>query len=249
MTHDSNPEAGTTPMEFGADHLAALARLGLLRPFLRQQLIAEAVAGVELSPEERQQAVQRFAREHGLSDGAAIEAYRVQHLLSPEALVELIERPLRVERHCEQHFRAKAEARFLQRKNQLDRVVYSLLRLTDGGLARELYLRIEEGEADFAELAATYAEGPEKSTRGVVGPVPLTQAHPTLAERLRTATPGVLLEPFRIENWWLVVRLESLSPASFDEATARQMAGELFQQWLAEAEQRRLAGLPVAVSP
>jgi parvulin-like peptidyl-prolyl isomerase len=249
MTHACGVDTGTTAVDFGPAQFETLARLGLLRPFLRQQLISEAVAEVQLSAEERQLALQRFAREHGLRDEGALEAYRTEHLLSQEDLVALIERPLRLERHCDQHFRAKAEARFLQRKAQLDRVVYSLLRLADGGLARELYLRIEEGEADFAELAATYAEGPEKSTRGVVGPVPLTQAHPVLAERLRTATPGVLLEPFRIENWWLVVRLESLSPASFEEATARQMAGELFQQWLVEQEQRRLTDLRARLTP
>jgi parvulin-like peptidyl-prolyl isomerase len=114
-------------------------------------------------------------------------------------------------------------------------------------------LRLEEGEANFADLAAAYAEGPEKATRGIVGPVPLTQAHPALAERLRTAPPGVVLEPFRIESWWLVVRLESLTPATFDAATEARMAQELFEQWIAEQVERRLAELrpllQIGVSP
>ncbi len=225
------------------DHLLELARFGLLRPYLRQQLIAEALSGQVLDEEGRQQALQLFAREHDLRNGEDFEAFRLEQLLTPEALTEQIERPLRLALHCERQFRAKAEARFLDRKTQLDRVVYSLLRLSDPGLARELYLRIDEGEANFADLAASYAEGPEKTTRGIVGPVPLTQAHPVLADRLRTATPGDLLEPFRIESWWLVVRLESLTPASFDEDTARQMSQELFQQWLVEQEERRLEQL------
>jgi parvulin-like peptidyl-prolyl isomerase len=118
--------------------------------------------------------------------------------------------------------------------------VYSLLRLEDAGLARELYLRINEGESDFAELAARYAEGPERTTRGVVGPVPLMQAHPVLAERLRTATPGVLMEPFRIEKWWLVVRLESFTPATLNDDTAEQMARELFEEVVEEAVLQRI---------
>ena len=51
-------------------------------------------------------------------------------------------------------------------------------------------------------------------------------------QRLRTAAPGALLEPFQIEQWWLVVRLESLRPAIFDERMALQMSQELFEQWL-----------------
>ena len=130
------------------------------------------------------------------------------------------ELPLKVQAHCRRHFLHKAEARFLIRKNHLDRVVYSLLRVKDGLLARELYLRIAAEESNFADLAATYAEGPEKSTKGIIGPVPLTQAHPALAERLRTTSPGLLMEPFMIEQWWLVVRLERYTPACFDEAMA-----------------------------
>lgn len=69
----------------------------------------------------------------------------------------------------------------------------------------------------------------------MVGPAPLTQAHPLLVERLRTAPAGMVQEPFRIERWWLVFRLESLTPATFDEAMAEQMSQELFDEWL-EAE-------------
>ena len=228
---------------YDAIALIELARLGLLRPYLRQQLISELVDGdpEPFSNEETQAAVQAFAQERQITSQEALERFRVDQLLSPQGLEAQILRPLRLLRHGQRQFRPKAEARFLDRKTELDRVVYSLLRLKDQGLARELYLRIDEEEASFADLAATYAEGPEQSTRGIVGPVALTQAHPVLAERLRTATPGQLLEPFRIEGWWVVVRLEQLTPAVFDQATASQMTQELLDQWLNEEVERRIA--------
>jgi len=225
-----------------------LARLGLLRPYLRQQLIGELVDG-DLEPfsnEDTQGAFQAFAQERQITSQEALERYRVDQLLSPQALEAQILRPLRLLRHGQRHFRPKAEARFLERKTELDRVVYSLLRLKDQGLARELFLRIDEDAASFADLAAAYAEGPEQSTRGIVGPVALTQAHPALADRLRTARPGQLLEPFRIEGWWVVVRLEQLTPATFDQATASQMTQELLDQWLNEEVERRL--VPIRAS-
>jgi parvulin-like peptidyl-prolyl isomerase len=52
-----------------------------------------------------------------------------------------------------------------------------------------------------------------------------------------------VLEPFQIESWWLVVRLERLTPATFDEATAALMAQELFEQWISEQVERQLADL------
>jgi parvulin-like peptidyl-prolyl isomerase len=229
--------------ELQPEALAALASAGLLRPYLRQRLLVGAVGSEPLTAEESQQALQRFAQDRGIADGQALERFRLANLLSPEALIAQAELPLRVQRHCERLYRPKAEARFLERKHQLDRVVYSLLRLADEGLARELYLQLQEGEANFADLAARYAEGPERATRGIVGPVPLAQAHPRLVERLRTAPPGVVQEPFQIEQWWLVFRLESLTPASFDDAMALQMSQELLEQWLEQAVEAQLQQL------
>lgn len=212
--------------------LAILAQHGLLRPLLRQVVLSRCLADEHLTEEESRQALLAFTRERGLGNQSDLETYLQSQLLSREALTLQLERPLRLARHCERLYRPKAEARFLERKTQLDRVVYSLLRLRDEGLARELYLQLQEGEANFADLAASLSEGPERATRGIVGPVSLTQAHPQLVRRLRTAPPGEVQEPFRIEQWWLVFRLETFIPASFDEAMAHQMSHELFEQWL-----------------
>lgn len=216
-----------------------LADLGLLRGYIRAEILDAAVGGEQLTEEEAQRGRGLFARELQLPDQEAMARYARAQVLTPAALEAQALRSARQQKVAQREFGPKAEARFLERKNQLDRVVYSLLRIQDPGLARELYLRISEGEANFADLAAEFAEGPEQATRGIVGPVPLTQAHPLLVDRLRTATPGVVLEPFPIESWWLVVRLESLTPASFDEATAARMVQELFEQWLnGQVEQR-----------
>ncbi len=212
----------------------------MLKPLLRQMVMADLAAEVPVTTDECQQALQVFMKEQKIQSQDELQAFLRMNLLRQNELEQQLVLPRRLQRYVAQHYLPKAEARFLQRKTQLDRVVYSLLRLEDPGLARELYLRIDEGESDFAELAARYAEGPERTTRGVVGPVPLMQAHPVLAERLRTGTPGVLMEPFRIEKWWLVVRLESYSPATLDEDTAQQMARELFEEAVEEAVQQRL---------
>ena len=211
-----------------------LARFQLLLPLLRQQVIADAVADIQLSSEDSTRAQQAWGAHHNLRSAEALTAFlRVQAITEADAIWQA-ELPLRIQRYCGEHFVHRAEQRFLARKTQLDQVIYSLLRVDDAALARELYLRISEGEADFAELAAQYAKGPEQATRGVVGPVPLTQAHPQLAERLRTSRPGQLLPPFAIENWWLVVRLETLRSASFDEEMQQRMARELFDAWVEE---------------
>ena len=225
------------------DQVELLAQHRMIKPLLRQMVIAELAEQVPTPDEAGGQALASFMQEQGIETEEQLTAFLRLNLLHRQELEQQLIQPLRLQRYVADQFLPKAEARFLQRKTQLDRVVYSLLRLEDAGLARELYLRINEGESDFAELAARYAEGPERTTRGVVGPVPLMQAHPVLAERLRTGTPGLLMEPFRIEKWWLVVRLETYSPATLDDDTAQQMARELFEESVEEAVQQRINDL------
>lgn len=223
--------------------ISDLARLGLAEPYARAALVSELVQGVSLTPAQEAEVYQAFCQQQQIRDVEGFKTYAKARLLEPQAMEALIRQPLKLQILGQREFGNRAEARFLQRKAQLDRVVYSLLRLQEPGLARELYLRIDAGEANFADLAAEYAEGPEKATRGIVGPVPLAQAHPALAERLRTAPPGLVLEPFQIKPFWLVVRLESITPASFDGITAARMTQELCEQWISEQVERRLAAL------
>ena len=186
-------------------------------------------------------------REHRLLE-TLIERMLISSLIAEVELDAAVpsdtdERPLRLAKLARDQFGAKAEARFLQQKGRLDRVVYSLLRLDSRSQAQELYLQIAHGEADFPQLASRFSQGPERSTNGVVGPVPLNQAHPTLSDKLRAAQPGTLLEPFRIDRWWVVARLERYAAASFDARMAEQMSMELLQEWLQQETARTLGAL------
>ena len=222
------------------DLQAELRRHNLLKPLVELQIIAEAVGYAEVTHEELETARNHFLENNDLKDAQAITTFLAGHGMNAEDFEWQIALPHRIKHHCQQQFLHKAEAHFLTRKNQLDKVVYSLLRTKDAFLAQELFLRIDGGESNFGDLAAQFSEGPERNTKGIVGPVPLTQAHPTIAELLRTTKPGVLLHPLRLGDLWIVMRLENYSPASFDDAMATQMSRELFDQWVNEELSRRM---------
>ncbi len=218
----------------GFEGRALLARFNLLKPLVEQMVTSEAISQVEVSQEQLEQARLGFLQQRGF-DGLAQWADLLEMLgRSEDEVLEHLREGIRRRSLIRERFAAKAEARFLERKNELDQVVYSLLRLENSFLARELYLQIESGESNFADLAKRYAEGPERNTNGIVGPVSLTQAHPALVEKLRVAQPGVLLEPFRISDWWLVVRLERYSPSTFTDEVSDQMCQEMFDIWVEE---------------
>ena len=218
----------------GAAGRNLLDQFNLLKPLVEQMVASEAIVDVVVSTDQLENARLDLLRQRGFDVidqwGELLEALGC----SNDEVVERLRYSIRRSSFIRDRYEAKAETRFLERKNALDQVVYSLLRLENRFLAQELYLQIEAGESNFADLAKRYAEGPERNTNGIVGPVSLTQAHPTLVEKLSVAPPGVLLEPFCISPWWLVVRLERYVPATFTDEVSEQMCEEMFNSWIKE---------------
>jgi parvulin-like peptidyl-prolyl isomerase len=123
--------------------------------------------------------------------------------------------------------------------------MYSLLRVNNPAIARELHFRIQDGEESFAELARKYSQGPEAQTGGLLGPVPLSSPHPILAQMLSKSEPGQLLPLTRVENWIVIVRLEKIFPAQLDESMRQRLLNELFAQWLQGESSRQVARVVV----
>ena len=240
-------DGGTTLPELrraiGAEGRSLLKRYNLLKPLVEQMITSEAIAGVTVPVDALEKAKLELLDQRGFETMEQWSEMLSGLGRSEEEVIERLERVIRRQEYIRERFAPKAEARFLERKNELDQVVYSLLRLANNFLARELYLQIESGESNFADLAKRYAEGPERNTNGIVGPVSLTQAHPVLVEKLRVAQPGVLLEPFRIADWWLVVRLERYSPATFTPEVSDRMCREMFDAWIGEETATTLSRL------
>ena len=209
-----------------------LRRTNLLYPLVRRQLIDQATAELNPPAELIQKTLINHCQQENLNNDAALTTWLEDNCLSKQELAHKLSIPLKLSKLALDSFGAKAEARFLQRKEELDQATYSLLRVKDSGIAHELYLQLEAGETSFEKLATNYSEGPEQRSGGRVGPAPISRAHPQLQQLLRTAPVGVVLEPLAIEQWWVVARLEERMEASFDDAMRQRMASELLEQWI-----------------
>ena len=209
-----------------------LRRSDLLSPLVRRLLIEEITKQLTPPAELIQQALANHCQQNQLRNEEALNHWLSERCISKEELLEQLSLPIKLSKLALDSFGAKAEARFLQRKEELDQATYSLIRVKDSGIAHELYLQLEAGETSFEKLATNYSEGPEQRSGGRVGPTPISRAHPQLQQLLRTAPIGVVLEPLAIEQWWVVARLEERMEASFDDAMRQRMASELLEQWI-----------------
>jgi parvulin-like peptidyl-prolyl isomerase len=218
---------------------------GQARPLARAWLLDELVQAIPLPAEEEKALMAAFLERRGLTSDEQVPAWLKTHGLAYDDLRILASQKRRLQRLVHSRWGDEAELRFLQRKPELDQVVYSLLRVDSEDLAAELHHQIAEGEADFCDLAALHSTGPERQCRGQIGPLPLAAGHEALVSRLRRGRPGQLFDPFQAGETWVVLRLEHLLPAELNETTRERMMGELFDEWLEQRVRLLLEGQPL----
>jgi parvulin-like peptidyl-prolyl isomerase len=209
-----------------------LRRTEALRPLLRRALEEEITELVALPAEHLSELHKQFREQHQLADEAAEASWLEQRGWNTADLQLHLARPVALDRFAQQRFGPGVEETFLQRKAELDTVVYSLLRVQDRGLAQELWIQLSEGEISFPEAASRHSDGPEANTKGVIGPMTLGQLQPELAERLRTLRQGELREPIAAGPWWILLRLEQLTPAKLDHAMRQRLLHEQLNSWI-----------------
>lgn len=211
-----------------------LVHYQLLPQLLREIVIDQALLPFSCSPEEVASACQRVYEQNQATTEEAKQMWLAQKGLTPERFEAATERGVRIEKFKHATWGPKLESYFLQRKSQLDKVIYSLIRTQDVGIAQEIYFRIQEGEQSFTDLAREYSQGPEAQTGGLIGPVELSTPHPNLARMLSLSQPGQLWPPTHMGEWLVIIRLEKFIPAQLDEPMRQRLLNELFNNWLQE---------------
>ena len=214
------------------DLLPLLHKYRLLPHLAREVITDQAIAEIECSPEEQALARQKFLEQHQLKTDSHLSVWLQQQNMTEQQLEHQLERQLKLEKFKQATWGQKLEAYFLARKRQLDRVVYSLIRVREAGVAQELYFRLQEKESFFTEIAQHYSQGTEAQTGGVVGPVELGSLHPKIFQMLHSGQPGQLWSPIRVKNWWVIIRLEKFINAQLNESMRQRLLDEQFQNWL-----------------
>ena len=209
-----------------------LKRYQLLPQLQREIIIDSAIASITCTKEETAPAFEQLAQAHHLEPSNAHRVLCDRFDLTVEELETWATRSLRLEKFKQNTWGHMLENYFLKRKRQLDQVIYSLIRTKDAGIAQEIYFRLQENEQTFTELALLYSQGQEVKTRGIVGPMPLSASHPHIATMLAVSQPGQLWLPQKINDWFVIIRMEEYIHARLDEAMRQQLLEELFNNWL-----------------
>ena len=220
-------------MDFVPDHQLTfsndqLKRWGILNIAKKEAIIDHFIEEVEKPNEERKKSIiENWLRKEGIKSNESLKEWQNNHELNQIEWEEFLIRKWCWERWCVLKFKSFIPSYYLKRKNFLDKVSYSIIRVKTKHLANELFIRIKEKEARFSDLASKYSEGKEKYVGGFIGPVPMSTPHPALARLLQVSQPGQVWDPKIINSWWVVVRLEKLHNTELNERISIKLSLEL----------------------
>ena len=129
--------------------------------FLTRKVIARAVEeqGIEVEPEELQQAADNFRLLSNLRNTDATWLWLQKHSLSLDEFEELVELSVTSSKLAQHLFADQVDPFFVE--HQLDynqAVVYEVV-LDEEDLAIELFYALQEGEINFHEVARQYTQG------------------------------------------------------------------------------------------
>ena len=218
--------------ELSNETIDLLDKHQVLKPLIIKTLVKDKLKNIKRTSKDTQFAKQTIINEAKLRNEANYKEWIEKQIQSENTLLEIYSEANRIKKYCLEKYVHLAESRFLKRKDELDQVTYSLLRVKDQYLANEIYLRLTNNEASFSDLAKEFSTGPEKNSNGLVGPVPIKSSHPILSTRLQNYKIGEINQPLNIEGLWIIVRVESFVKAILDEKMELLMSQEIFSEWL-----------------
>ena len=211
-----------------------LERLDLIPLVVRRY--TERVLGQTIQPSEEEQIEyqREFLAKEKICSPEELGGWLQKNNLSESELSKRLYFALQIDQFKWKRFNDIVEPLFLDRKSNLDMAMYSMIRTKERAKANEIYIRLEEEEDTFADLASEFAEGQEQHFNGLIGPIELGRINPAIAERLRISKSGQLWPPFEQGGWWVLLRLEKLYPAQLDKSMRQRIINEKYEEWIQE---------------
>ncbi len=204
-----------------------LRKGNLLRIYLKELVVNEITKNISIEKKQLENAKRNFYKEKNIRDSSQLNQFLLFNGINEKDLDYQISLPLKIEKLSKNVIEIKIENHFLKRKDQLDLYKYNAIRVKESDLAHEIYFQLEGGESNFFDLSRKYSLDKKIFPEGIVGPKNSVGLHPVIREKLRNYDIGNLIQPFQIDNWWLIIKLLEKKESSLDQNTSKQMAREL----------------------
>jgi putative peptide maturation system protein len=199
-----------------------------------------------VSDEELQLAADDFRAAHELYEAEATEAWLAARRLTFADWESLIENNLLREKLCEAITAGKIEQHFAENKLAFDAAEISRLVVADEDIARELRVEITEEDGDFHSLARSYSiDGATRMAGGYAGKFKRADMEAIVEAAVFGASPGKVLGPFKSDDGWHLIKVETVHRAELDDALRETIKTQVFAEWLEERLRKAEIKIPL----
>ena len=222
-------------IDLNPDILNAIKFGNMMPLLLKNFFVYEIVKEIKLENNSYEKEIKNFYLDHKISDKEALLNYLRLRRLTIKELHNKILLDLKIFNFAKKNFGAQLKEHFLKRKEFLDKYRFNILRVKDKDFANELYFQIDNKESDFLKLSETHSFYSDLYPKGIYGPINLKGINPIIQNKLLNSDIGNLIEPFQVDEWWIIIRLLEKKDAKLDKQTIRIMFSELFENYIQES--------------
>ncbi|MCU0536869.1 MAG: peptidylprolyl isomerase [Hydrococcus sp. Prado102] len=191
--------------------------------------------GIEVEPNELQQAADKFRQENHLLSSDATWSWLQKYGLSLDDFEELIYDTVLSSKLARHLFANKVEPFFVERQLDYSQVVMYEIVLRDRDLAMELFYALQENEISFWEVARQYIQEPElRRSLGYRGILSRAELKPEISAAVFASHPPQILKPIIISKNAHLIFVEELLQRQLDEELRAQILSDLFSDWLTQ---------------
>jgi len=226
---------------------------GKLQPFileiLRQNILEKEIKTrqeLDVGPAVIEQAVIDFRLEQQLTDPQKFQEWLASNGLDYATFHKQVSSSFQLEKLKAHITEPKLQEYFIERKLFLDRVVLSRIVVTEKELAEELKSQVIEGSR-FEQLAQEFSITDDRLVNGMMGAVSRGQMPDALRALIDLASPGEVIGPIEIEQWYCLFRVEQFLPASLEGQLKQELQNQIFEQWLGDKMQQLTIKLQVSL--
>ena len=217
--------------ELSIEFINLLKKNNLLYQFLKNYITNIICSKIDLNID-IEKANEDFCRKNNITEEKNLIKFLAVQGISLDDHKKNLENSEKIKIIALKEFSKNAETEFINSKTLLDQYTYSLITVKESDLAHELYLQLDSEEAEFSSLAMKYSLEGNTNKMGIIGPQSLGKVHPALKEKLLIAKKGELLNPFQIDSWWVIVKLEEKTEAKLDDFVRQKITLSLFDKWV-----------------
>ena len=223
-------------------------KLQLIDDAINAKLICQAATehGITVSDDELQQAADDFRIAHALSTPEETEHWLSERHLTFKDWESLLESDLIRHKLREALTADKVEPHFVEHKLSFDSAALSRIVVREEDLARELRAQIVEDGLDFHTLARQYSmDEVTKLAGGYGGHIRRMRMEAAVESAIFGARPGKIVGPFKTDDGWQLIKIESLHPAILNDSTREEIKSLLFDEWLTERRRKARISIPL----